>query len=103
DPRDYQSFYYLGVCYDRMQDYEKAIQSYKAGLAVRVKSYEGQDDQECFLKLMDGLAISISKSKARDAEIDAMEAQAAKTNNPWDFFVLAKISRYSGDADKAME
>jgi tetratricopeptide (TPR) repeat protein len=103
DPRDYLSFYYLGVCYDQMRDYEKAIQSYNAGLKVQPLTYEGKDDHETFLKLMDGLGIAIAKSSERNAEIVSLEALAAKSQSAWDYFLLGKISRYSGDADKAVE
>ena len=103
NPLDYEAHYYLGVCYDRMNAYQEAMLSYKTGLDVRPLTYAGKEDEAMHLKLIDGLAITIAKCDARDSEMDALQAKARKTQSAWDYFLLAKISRYSSDADAALE
>lgn len=104
DPRDFESYYYLGVCYESMKAYQQAIQAYKTGLDVQPLTYAGQQDEKQFhLKLLDGLASAVAKSESRDATLDELQAKAQKTQSAWDYFLLAKISRDSGDADAALD
>jgi tetratricopeptide (TPR) repeat protein len=103
DPCDFEAYYYMGVSYEAMRDYEQAVHAYKTGLAVRPLTPNGKYDEVYRIKLVDGLARAISKCSSRDAELDAAQAQAQKSQRAWDYFLLAKISRYSGDADNAVE
>src|SRR5437773_970061 len=44
DPRDYKSLYYLGVCYDQMNQNHQAIEAYKSSLDAQPHSLIGQED-----------------------------------------------------------
>jgi Tfp pilus assembly protein PilF len=44
EPLDYRSHYYLGVCYDEMQQHQQAFQEYKAALGVMATTVEGKFD-----------------------------------------------------------
>ena len=103
NPRDYQSYYYLGASYEAMTQYQQAIQAYRQGRAAQALSLSGKEDDDFRLRLVNGLASAIAKSDTRDVETDAAAQRANSGQDPSDWFVLAKVYTYRGDADSAID
>lgn len=97
DPRDYKSYYYLGLSYDAIKSYQQAIQAYRSSLDNLKWTQEGRIDKAFRAKLVDALAQSIAKSDTQDVELAAHKTTAE------DFLVIAKVHRYVGDADSSLE
>ena len=103
DPRDYKSQYYLAVACDAEQRYQESIEAYRATLQIMKLTYNGQDDVDFRMKVLDGFARTVAKSDTHDAELNQLERQAKTSQQSEGFFLLAKIFRYRGDADLALE
>jgi cytochrome c-type biogenesis protein CcmH/NrfG len=104
DPRDYSSYYYLGACYDQMHDYREAISAYHSSLDVMGLTLAGQHDQATRDRALDALAGSIAHSPSVGVETVAMEQKCkANPTDVEDQWLLAKVYRYSGDADAAVD
>jgi Flp pilus assembly protein TadD len=102
DPRDYKALYSLGVCCEKMGQTTEAIQAYKSSLDSQSRTLPGQADDASRLRTTDALASLIARADPRDGEIDLVEKHAQKTQSAADYFLLAKIYRYRGDADSAV-
>ena len=103
DPRDYKSQYYLGQCYERLNQPQQALQAYKASLDAQPRTLAGQEDKVQRLATIEALAACISKSDNRDAEVSKIEQAARGSNNPEQYLLLAKIYQNRGDADSALD
>lgn len=103
NPRDYESFYWLGVSYDRQGHYAQAAQAYRTSLDVQQQTYDGRKDIKSRRRTLDGLAIAIAKSPNKMQEIQMIEEKNAGREKAEDALLLAKIFLYSGDADSAIE
>lgn len=104
DPRDYASYYYLGACYDQMHDYREAISAYHSSLDVMGLTLAGQHDPAMRDRALDSLATSIAHSPSVGVETVAMEKNCrAHPTDIEDQWLLAKVYRYSGDADAAVD
>ena len=103
EPRDYKAYYYLGCSYDAQNDSEKAIHAYKTSLDVMSLTFAGQHDGEFRQKVLDALARSIARGPGRQTELDLAEKEARTKHEAEPYFLVAKIYRYSGDADMAVE
>ncbi len=102
DPRDYKALYSLGVCCEKMGQTHEAIEAYKSSLDSQSRTLPGQADHEARLRTMDTLANLIARADPRDGEIDLVEQHARQTQSAGDYYLLAKIYRYRGDADSAV-
>jgi tetratricopeptide (TPR) repeat protein len=103
EPRRYPSHYYLGATYFQLGQYQQSIQAYKSALDTMKLTYEGRyDDEGLRPRILDGLAMAIAKSADRNVEIDLIQQRLAGRPNAEDYFLLAKVHRYSGDADSAI-
>jgi len=101
DPRDYQSYAYLGDCYQQMGQQQQAIQAYKTSLDTAKRTLAGREDAPFRARTLDGLAGAIAKSG--DVEIDAAAQAATSGANGEGYFLLAKVHRNLGDADSALD
>ncbi|HEV2292597.1 MAG TPA: tetratricopeptide repeat protein [Tepidisphaeraceae bacterium] len=101
DPRDYQSYAYLGDCYRQMGQLQQAIQAYKSSLDTAGRSYQGREDTTFRARTLDGLAAAIAKSG--EVEIDAAQQSAQAAGGGDGYFLMAKIHRNLGDADSALD
>jgi tetratricopeptide (TPR) repeat protein len=101
DPRDYQSYAYLGDCYQQMGQQQQAIQAYKASLDTAKRTLQGHEDAPFRARTLDGLAGAIAKSG--EVEIDAAQQAAQSGSNPEAWFLMAKVHRNLGDADSALD
>src|SRR4051812_32837820 len=45
DPRDYKSQFYLGECYEKMNQPQQALQAYKASLDAQPRTLAGKADK----------------------------------------------------------
>lgn len=102
NPRDYQSYYYLGVLYDRQKQYTNAIASFKTSLQVQDVTVEGHRDQAFRLKTLDAFAKTVAKADIRDVEVNHLEQSAAASKTGDQYFVLARVYAERGDADSAV-
>jgi tetratricopeptide (TPR) repeat protein len=103
NPRDYMSFYYLGLCYQAMGSTQESISAYRSCMDVMPLTLAGKEDLGMHYKVMDLLAMAIAKSATCSQETTEMEAKCAGRALVDDQWMLAKIYRYSGDADAAIE
>lgn len=103
NPRDYNSFYYMGLCYQALGSNQEAISAYRACLDVMPLSLQGKQDLGLHYKVMDALAMSIAHSATVAQETSEMEAKCAGKALVDDQWMLAKVYRFSGDADAAVE
>jgi len=103
NPRDFESYYWLGVAYDAGKNYQQAIQAYRASLDVQELTLDGRQNKAFRRRTLDGLAIAIAKSPGRDGELQTIEQKASGRQSVEDTLLLAKIFRYSGDADSAID
>lgn len=100
DPRDYKSFYYLGAAYDQLGSHQQAAQSYQSSLKVMDVTLEGKQDKAWRAKTIDGLAIAVAKGENRTASIAMPQPGKKPSEDAW---LAAKVHRYTGDADAAIE
>src|SRR5688500_9386564 len=70
DPRDYQSYAYLGDCYQQMGQQQQAIQAYKASLDTAGRSFAGREDTAFRARTLDGLAGSIAQRGEEENNAD---------------------------------
>jgi tetratricopeptide (TPR) repeat protein len=103
NPRDYPSYFYLGASYQAMGSYQQSISAYRSCLDTMTLSLAGKQDTAMRYRAMDSLAMVIAKSATSADETAAMERKCAGRALVDDQWLLAKIYRYSGDADAAVE
>ena len=101
DPRDYQSYAYLGDSYQQMGQQQQAIQAYKASLDTAKRTHQGREDHAFRARTLEGLAGAIVKSG--EVEIDAAQSAATNSANGDGYFLMAKIHRNRGDGDSALD
>jgi Tfp pilus assembly protein PilF len=99
EPGDYTSRYYLGQCYDKMDHPQQAIEEYRTTLTGMTHSLEGKGDFQTRGKVLEALAQAIAREPDRSGDIAIVERQERTPENG---VLLARISRYSGDADTAL-
>ena len=103
NPRDYPSYYYLGCCYQEMGSVQQSISAYRNCLEIMPMTLEGKQDLCMRYKTMDALANAIAKSATCSDQITEMEKKCAGKGSVDDQWMLAKVYRFSGDADAAVE
>jgi len=103
EPRDYKSQYLLAVACDADGRFQESIEAYRASLDIMNITYDGQADTEFRLKVLDGLAKTVAKSDTHDTQLNVLEKKAKSTQKAEDFFLLAKVFRFRGDGDMALE
>lgn len=105
NPRNYEAFYYLGVCYDKLGREQQALQSFHTALDVLPASLDPMDTEIWAFReqAVNGLAEFVSRSASKDAELTAMDAKARQTRKPLDWYVLARTHVAAGDADSAID
>jgi len=101
DPRDYQSYYYLGRSYASTRQYHQAVQSYHTALDVMAQSLAGREDTIFRQKVLDGMAAAAAAGNSPELERAAMQDRRQPTVE--DAFVQAKVARIHGDVDSAIE
>jgi tetratricopeptide (TPR) repeat protein len=103
DPRDYLSYYYLGMSYDALKRYQEAIGAYRSSLDTMDLIGESRRDVAFRRKVIDALAIAVAKSPDRDNQIAKIKVQAPGKETSDQFLLLAKIDRYCNDPDGAID
>jgi tetratricopeptide (TPR) repeat protein len=107
NPRDYLSYFYLGQSYQAMSEYQQAIGAYRSSLDVMPLTLKGNQDLATRYSAMDSLAQCIAKGGTASEEIAAREKKLSEKPSAGesvdDQWMLAKIYRYAGDADAAIE
>lgn len=100
EPGDYTSRYYLGECYDKMGHPQQAIEEYRTTLNTMVHSLEGKGDMPMRAKVLEAYAQGIAHEPDRNGDVALIERQQPRTCE--NAILLARICRYSGDADTAL-
>jgi Flp pilus assembly protein TadD len=103
EPRDYKAYYYLACSYDAQKDFEKAIHAYKTSLDIMKLTFAGRQDDDFRMRVLDGLARSVARGTSHQVELDVAEKDARTRHEAEPYYLVAKIYRYSGDADSAVE
>ncbi len=103
NPRDYKSYFYLGQSYQEMHSYQQALGAYRSCLDTMPLTIEGKQDLGVKYQALDSFAQCIAKGGTSAEETAAMEKKVAGKPSVDDQWLLAKIYRYSGDADAAIE
>lgn len=107
DPRDYRSQYYLGLTYEKLNNYQQAIQAYKSALGIMRDSLAGRDDVDFRQVVMNTLASAIRKHDDSGSEQALLKEQSSNPKldsrlRAESSFLLAKIARMRRDADTAL-
>ena len=103
NPRDYESHYYKGVAYDKLGSHQQAIQALRTSLSTMNETVDGRNARRFRLKVLDQLAMVIAKTADRQAQVTDLERRAAGRETAEDLFLIAKVHRYSGDPDSAID
>jgi tetratricopeptide (TPR) repeat protein len=103
NPRDYQSYFYLGESYAQLSQWQQSVAAYRTSLDVMDSTLAGKEDHEFRQKVMNGYASTIAKSDAREIETNAAIQKAHSTAKANDWFLVAKIYAYRGDPDNAID
>lgn len=103
DPRDYKSYYFMGASYEAQRAYQQAISSYRTCLDVMPLTLEGKSNISFRYHTIDSLATAISKSATNSEEAVNLEQKCKAKSSIEDEWLLAKVYRYSGDADAAID
>lgn len=103
DPRDARSHFYLGVCYDELKQHQQAFSQYRTALEVLKQTHQETTDTEFYEMILDTLAGSIARYDEGETELNKAEARAKGSQVAEDWFILAKIYRQRGDADRAID
>ncbi len=107
DPRDHRSNYYLGLTYERLNNFQQAVQCYKSSLKVMRETPAGRADVDFRQIVMNTLASCIARQDANNLEQTllsklAADAKSGSRERAENYFLLAKIERYRRDADSAL-
>lgn len=103
NPRDYQSYYYLGESYAQISQWQQSIAAYRTCLEVMDSTVAGRDDLEFRQTAMNGYASAIAKSDAREIETNAVVQKAHASAKATDWFQVAKVYAFRGDPDNAID
>lgn len=103
DPRDARSHFYLGVCYDELKQHQQAFSQYRTALEVLKQTHQETTDTEFYEMILDTLAGSIARYDEGEVELNNVEKKAKGSQIAEDWFVLAKVYRQRGDADRAID
>lgn len=103
NPRDYESYYYLGTIYAQENAFAQAITNYRTSLSVQNVTAIGRSDVPQKMKTIDAMALSLAKFDTHDSEINRIEEAAKSSNSGDEYLVLAKAFAARGDADSAID
>lgn len=101
-PTDYQSQYYLGQSYEKLDQMQRAIQCYKSARDTQLQTTEGIQDKAFRDKILDALAMAIGKAGNREQEVELLRARSATSRNGEDLVEIARVFKFGGDPDSAI-
>jgi Tfp pilus assembly protein PilF len=102
NPRDFESHYYLGICYDDLKQRHQAFSEYRISLDVMNQMGRYFYDPDFRQKVITAYSISLARAE-NDSEINALEKRAQASSRGEEWFILAKAFRSRGDADRAID
>lgn len=103
NPRDYQSEYYLGLCYNELKQHHQAFATFRASLDVMTQLGPNFVDPGFRQVVLDAYGASVARHDENESEITALTKRAAGSSSGEEWFVLAKAFRLRGDADRAID
>jgi len=103
EPRDFQSHFYLGQCYDQSNQHLLAVESYNMALGVMPRApYARPEDAPFRARIREALAQTIGKHDGRDVALNGLEARVKANPSAEGHLILAKTYRYRNDFDLAL-
>ena len=99
EPGDYTSRFYLAECYEVLGHPQQAIEEFRTTLTVMTNSLEGKGDTEMRRKVLYALAQAVGHEPDRTGDLAQLEREPRTPENA---LLLARIYRFSGDADLAI-
>ena len=103
NPRDYQSYYYLGAANEQLGQFQQSIAAYKTSYQVINTTTEGRQDPEFRFRVLNGLASAIARSDTTEVETNAIDQRAKTRGQTDDNYLLGRIYSLRGDHDSAIE
>ena len=109
NPRNVKAYYGLGQCYQQLGREQQALDAFKTALSVQPKVDPASHSPQAVAqvafrdKLVDALAGCIAKAQSKDAELSAVTQKATASNDPLDWYVVARTNAMLGDADAAID
>ncbi len=103
NPRDYESYYWLGQSYASMKNWAQAINAHQTALDVMQLTVDGKRDVRWRREITNGLAFAIASSPARSQEIQRLEDAKHGRETADDALLMARIFYYGKDADSAID
>ncbi len=103
DPRDYESHYYLGICYDDLKQHHQAFSQYRTSLDVMTQLGRNFYLPEFRQKVLESYGASVARNDENESEGNALTKRAQGSTSGEEWFVLAKAYRIRGDADRAID
>jgi Flp pilus assembly protein TadD len=103
NPRDYKNYYYLGASYEQMKQHQQAVHAYSTARELLNRSMAGKDDDEFRMRIINGLGRAIARGDQRDLQTDAAVKEAETQGGAENWFIVAKVYAFRGDADMAID
>jgi tetratricopeptide (TPR) repeat protein len=102
-PTDYQAWFWLGQSQEKLGQQHEAIHSYRTALDVQTTTLEGKENIPFRQNILNALAQAIAKSDSAEIETQSAENKAHSNPSPENYFLVAKINAFRGDADNALD
>ena len=103
NPRDYQSYYYLGTLYARQGQYSDAVAQYRTSLQVQPMTDTMNKNEAFRITTIQALADALAKVQDRDASINQLETKALDDHTGETYYILGRVYADRGDADSAID
>jgi len=103
NPKDYQSWFYLGQSQEKMGQPREALVSYRTSLETQNLTLEGKENRVFRQNTLNALATAIAKSDSADTEITSLDKKAHEQPSGENYLLLAKVYAERGDADNALD
>jgi Tfp pilus assembly protein PilF len=103
DPCQYESHFYLGVCYDELGQHQQAFTQYRTTLDVMQQTAWGRGDRAFRDRVLQTYASAIARFDDREVELNNLAARVSGSQKAEDWLLLARVYREKGDADSAVD
>jgi len=103
NPQNYEGYYWLGASYEKLKQYQLAIAAYNSARAIIGTTTSGKYDEEYHDKILLGISSAVAKCDQRDIETNVIQRTAQERGTADNWFILAKVYEFRGDADSAID
>ena len=102
DPTDPAAQFYLGESYEATNNLNQAIVAYRLCLNLLPQTPAGRANVQMHDDCVTHLVSVVAKSDQAEQNIDVLEAEAAKNQDPQEYVIVARIFAQRGDPDSAI-